>query len=91
MDIPRVIVHLLVNGSLRPDIFPSLKRGSDGRFKDEDLAKLLQDATSNRAGAFKARGTPEALRLVEVLGIKQARKWGTCSVNEISPDVADLI
>ncbi|KAK0204782.1 heme peroxidase [Desarmillaria ectypa] len=80
--------HAIVGEALRPpeDIrqwtFHGLVRGSDGRFKDEDLAKLLQDATSNRAGAFKARGIPEALRVVEVLGINQARSWGTCSLNE---------
>ncbi|KAK0500480.1 heme peroxidase [Armillaria luteobubalina] len=80
--------HAVVRQALKPpdDIkqwtFHGLTRGSDGRFKDEDLAKLLQDATSNRAGAFKARGIPEALRVVEVLGIKQARSWGTCSLNE---------
>ncbi|KAK0469796.1 heme peroxidase [Desarmillaria tabescens] len=80
--------HAIVGQALKPpaDIrqwtFHDLKRGNDGRFKDEDLAKLLQDATSNRAGAFKARGIPEALRVVEVLGINQARSWGTCSLNE---------
>jgi linoleate 10R-lipoxygenase len=58
----------------------SLKRGSDGRFKDDDLARTIQDATECRAGAFKARGTPEALRVIEILGIEQGRAWGTCSV-----------
>lgn len=80
--------HTIVRQALKPpdDIrqwtFHGLLRGSDGQFKDEDLAKLLQDATSNRAGAFKARGIPEAFRVVEVMGIKQARSWGTCSLNE---------
>ena len=58
----------------------SLKRRPDGRFKDDDLARIIQDATENRAGAFKARGTPEALRVIEILGIEQGRAWGTCSV-----------
>jgi hypothetical protein len=57
----------------------SLKRVG-GRFKDADLAKILQEATQEVAGAFKARGTPECMRLVEVLGIMQSRQWGTCSV-----------
>ncbi|KAG7089000.1 hypothetical protein E1B28_012947 [Marasmius oreades] len=54
----------------------------DGRFKDEDLANLILNATERRAGAFKARGIPEALRVVEILGIEHARTWGTCSLNE---------
>ncbi|KAL0563971.1 hypothetical protein V5O48_018086 [Marasmius crinis-equi] len=62
--------------------FEGLQRGTDGRFKDEDLAKILIDATEYRAGAFKARGIPEALKAVEIMGIEAARKWGTCSLNE---------
>ncbi|KII85619.1 hypothetical protein PLICRDRAFT_56845 [Plicaturopsis crispa FD-325 SS-3] len=69
-----------------PDVktwtFSDLKRESDGRFKDGDLANILQNATEASAGAFKARGIPEALRVVEILGIMQARSWGTCSLNE---------
>ena len=44
------------------------------------LAKILQDATEASASAFKARGIPEALRVVELLGIEQSRKWGACTV-----------
>lgn len=60
----------------------SLSRGPDGRFKDDDLAKVLQDATERPAGAFGARGTPPVLRIIEVLGIEQARTWGICSVRD---------
>lgn len=60
--------------------YSRLVRGSDGRFDDGDLAKIIQEATANRAGAFKARGIPTALRVIEIMGIEQARKWGTCSV-----------
>ncbi len=52
----------------------------NGRFKDEDLAEILQNATKQVAGAFKARGIPEVMRIVEVLGIEQSRAWGVCSV-----------
>ena len=45
------------------------------------LAKILHDATDASASAFKARGIPEAMRVVEMMGIEQARKWGTCSVS----------
>ena len=58
----------------------SLSREKDGRFRDADLAKILQDATAAPASAFKARGTPEVLRVIEVLGIEQSRRWGVCTV-----------
>ncbi|KAG9119113.1 hypothetical protein FRC07_006027 [Ceratobasidium sp. 392] len=56
-----------------------LQRGKDGRFKDADLAAILHDATEHISGAFSARNTPEVLRIVEVMGIMQARKWGVCT------------
>ncbi|KIO24703.1 hypothetical protein M407DRAFT_25950 [Tulasnella calospora MUT 4182] len=54
----------------------------DGKFRDEDLAKILLDASEQSASAFKARGTPHVMRVVEILGIQQNREWGTCSLNE---------
>jgi hypothetical protein len=63
-------------------VFKDLKRDTTGKFRDGDLARILQDATSWSAGAFRARGTPAVLRAVEILGIQQSRKWGTCSMNE---------
>ncbi|KAJ6553669.1 heme peroxidase [Mycena sp. CBHHK59/15] len=62
--------------------FNDLKRGPDGRFNDDDLATILQNSTSWRAGAYRARGIPEVLRVIEVLGIEQARRWGACSMND---------
>ncbi|QRV88586.1 heme peroxidase [Ceratobasidium sp. AG-Ba] len=53
-----------------------------GRFHDEDLAQILHDATENVSGAFSARNTPEVMKMVEILGIEQARKWGVCTLNE---------
>jgi hypothetical protein len=49
-------------------------------FSPGDLANILQNATEAPASAFKARGIPEALKVVELMGIQQARSWGTCSV-----------
>ena len=57
----------------------SLKR-TNGRFADADLARILQDATATSARAFGARGTPEVLRVVELLSIEQGRQWGVCTV-----------
>ncbi|KAJ7489461.1 heme peroxidase [Mycena latifolia] len=69
-----------------PDVkkwtFDGLQRGPDGRFKDSDIANILHNATSWRAGAYKARGIPEVLRVIEILGIEQARRWGACSMND---------
>jgi linoleate 10R-lipoxygenase len=59
----------------------SIKRDDFGRFKNADLARILLDATEASASAFKARGTPEVLRVVELLSIEQARAWGACTVS----------
>lgn len=60
------------------------RRASDGRFSDDDLAGIIQDSTERRAGAFQARGTPRVLRIVEIMGIEQARSWGVCTVRVAS-------
>ncbi|KAH7106072.1 heme peroxidase [Auriculariales sp. MPI-PUGE-AT-0066] len=60
----------------------SLKRQPDGKFSDDDLSRVLRQATSTVAGAFRARGTPAVMRVVEIFAIEQARKWGVCSLNE---------
>ncbi|KAF8878552.1 heme peroxidase [Infundibulicybe gibba] len=66
----------------RKRTFAGLKRGPDGKFLDDDIADILHNATENPAGAFRARGTPAVLRVVEIMGIEQARRWGVCSMNE---------
>jgi hypothetical protein len=60
--------------------FDDLHRDENGSFCDSDLARILQDGTTNPAGAFKARGTPAAMRIIEVMTICQARAWGCCTV-----------
>ncbi|KIO24638.1 hypothetical protein M407DRAFT_54938, partial [Tulasnella calospora MUT 4182] len=52
-----------------------------GKYEDADLAKILQDATEHSASAFKARGTPHVMRVIEWMAIEQNRAWGTCSLN----------
>ncbi|EJD08383.1 heme peroxidase [Fomitiporia mediterranea MF3/22] len=61
---------------------PLARDPSTGGFNDGDLAALIQAATAAPAGAFKARGIPEVLRVVEIMGIEQARQWGTATMNE---------
>ncbi|KAH8104009.1 linoleate diol synthase [Cristinia sonorae] len=69
-----------------PDVthwtFGGLQRQEDGSFKDAELAAVLHNATDHAAGAFKARGTPHIMRLHEIMGIEQNRRWGVCSLND---------
>ncbi|KAI1377390.1 heme peroxidase [Hypoxylon crocopeplum] len=62
--------------------FDGLERQADGTFKDEDLVRILKEAMDDPAGVFGARTIPKALKIVEVLGINQARKWQVASLNE---------
>ncbi|CAE7063912.1 unnamed protein product [Rhizoctonia solani] len=76
----------LRKGGVHPDLivepepqkrnFGGIKRGSDGRFSDDDLAFILQNATESVAHRYGARGTPEVFKVIEILGIEQARRWG---------------
>ncbi|KAI1427522.1 heme peroxidase [Xylaria sp. FL1777] len=62
--------------------FDGLERQADGKFKDADLVRILKEAMDDPAGMFGARMVPKALRIVEILGINQARKWQIASLNE---------
>ena len=62
--------------------FGGYKRGPDGKFKDEDLVNCLKASMDDPAGIFGARQVPKMLRMVEILGILQARKWQVASLNE---------
>ena len=78
--------------------FGGFQRQADGRFRDEDLANALQNAsvlisvsrevlilecsTAEPAAAFGARGVPAIMRTIEVMGIEHSRIWGVCSLNE---------
>ena len=60
----------------------SLQRGPDGKFNDDDLANILHNATENAANTYGAQSTPAALRVIEIMGLQQARQWGVCTMNE---------
>jgi len=81
-DFERGAVQMIPDRDVRKWTFGGLTRDSNGRFKDSDLASIIQNATEAPACAFKARGIPDALRVVELLGIEQARSWGASSLNE---------
>ncbi|KAG6860884.1 hypothetical protein C0995_006439 [Termitomyces sp. Mi166 len=80
----KYVAHKLA--AKQPDItdwtFGGLKRQADHTFNDNELAKVLHDATEHPAGAFRARGTPSCMRLHEIMGIEQNRRWGVCSLND---------
>ncbi|KAI0508307.1 heme peroxidase [Xylaria bambusicola] len=62
--------------------FDGLERQADGKFKDADLARIMKEAMDDPAGTFGARMIPKALKIVEILGINQGRKWQVASLNE---------
>ncbi|KAF8748936.1 heme peroxidase [Rhizoctonia solani] len=73
---------LIVDPDPRKRNFGGIKRGEDGRFHDRDLARVLQNGTRHSACRYGARGTPTALKVMEIMGIQQARSWGVCTMNE---------
>ncbi|KAF8666942.1 heme peroxidase [Rhizoctonia solani] len=73
---------LRVDADPRKRNFGGIKRGPDGRFSDGDLAKILHNSTESVARRYGARGSPEVLRIIEIMGMEQARKWGVCTMNE---------
>lgn len=62
--------------------FAHLKRNEKGFFNDAELVQVLKDSIEDPAGLFGARMVPKALRVVEILGILQSRKWQMASLNE---------
>lgn len=62
--------------------FGEIKRGTDGRFNDADLVKILKESIEDPAGLFGARMVPKALKMVEIAGILTARSWQLASLNE---------
>ncbi|KAI1495045.1 linoleate diol synthase precursor [Biscogniauxia mediterranea] len=60
-----------------------LLRRPDKTYSDDDLASILVASIEDVAGAFGANQVPEALRVVEILGINQAREWHAATLNEL--------
>ncbi|PLW06621.1 hypothetical protein PCASD_20039 [Puccinia coronata f. sp. avenae] len=44
-----------------------------GRFRDEDIARILRDSTNDVAGAFGAHHTPAVMRWIDCQGMRTAR------------------
>ncbi|TGZ79433.1 heme peroxidase [Ascodesmis nigricans] len=60
----------------------NFQRTKTGHFNDDDLVGLLKESIEDPAGCFGARNVPHVLKLVEVMGIEQTRKWKVASLNE---------
>ncbi|KAG9780764.1 heme peroxidase, partial [Aureobasidium melanogenum] len=58
------------------------KRTERGTFRDEDLINILSDATEDVACAFGPRNVPVVMKLIETLGMRQARAWNVATLNE---------
>ncbi|KAF8064897.1 hypothetical protein FPV67DRAFT_1500614 [Lyophyllum atratum] len=70
------------NSNRRQRNFYRLQRGSDARFNDVDLARVLQDATEQGAGTARARSIHPCFRSREIMTIERARMWKVGTLNE---------
>lgn len=75
--------HKLMGIEPKEWTFGGLKRGPDGKFSDVDLAEIIKDCIEEPAHAFGAHGTPESLKIIEIMGQLQARNvFNVCTMNE---------
>ncbi|KAH8636174.1 fatty acid oxygenase [Alternaria alternata] len=63
-------------------VFAGLERNLDGYFRDQDLVKILTEATDEVAMSFGPHRIPQALKVIEIMSIEQGREWGVASLNE---------
>lgn len=63
--------------------FNGLKRGPDGHFEDDALAKLIKDCVEEPAHQFGARCQPSAMKVIAIMGQLQSRNvFNLCTMNE---------
>lgn len=75
--------HKLMDTPPKEWTFANLKREPDGKFNDVDLAEIIKDCIEEPAHAFGAHGTPASLKVVDLMGLLQARdKFQVCTMNE---------
>ena len=53
--------------------FGGLERGADGHFDNQQLADLIKNCIEEPAHEFGAHGTPQSLKIVDIMGQLQAR------------------
>lgn len=75
--------HKLKDSLPRTWTFGGIERQADGKFSDVDLAEIIKDCIESPAHAFGAHGTPASLKMVDIMGMLQARdKFQVCTMNE---------
>ena len=75
--------HKLISTPPKDWTFGGFQRGPNGSFSDVDLAEIIKDCIEEPAHAFGAHGTPESLKIVDIMGQLQARDlFNVCSLNE---------
>ncbi|KAJ6259386.1 Psi-producing oxygenase [Drechslerella dactyloides] len=62
--------------------FYDVRRDSEGMLPDDELVSILAESIEDCAGSFGARSVPVILKIIECLGIEQARRWRCASLNE---------
>ena len=62
--------------------FAELQRNKDLTLKDEDLVDILTSSIEDVANSYGANRVPPVMRVIEILGIVQAREWDVASLNE---------
>lgn len=62
--------------------FGGLNRDQQGRFNDAELVKVMKESMEDPAGIFGPRMVPKALRVIEIIGIIQSRRYQLGSLNE---------
>lgn len=63
--------------------FGGLERQADGHFDNQQLADLIKDCIEEPAHEFGAHGTPQSLKIVDIMGQLQARNvFNVCTLNE---------
>ncbi len=77
------IGHALMATPAKEWTFGGLQRGPDGRFADDDLAEIIKNCIEEPAHAFGANGTPQSMKVVDLMGQIQAREvFNVCTMNE---------
>ncbi|KAF3035370.1 hypothetical protein E8E11_005370 [Didymella keratinophila] len=60
-----------------------LQRHNGDSFEDADLVQVLTDTTEVVAASFGPRQVPIVLKVIEIMGIQQARAWEVASFHEV--------
>ncbi|KAF2265028.1 heme peroxidase [Lojkania enalia] len=75
--------HRLYSTAPKDWTFGGLQRQSDGKFKDSDVADIIKNCIDEPAHEFGAHGTPASLKVVDIIGMLQARNaFNVCTMNE---------